>query len=227
LGIIGVIAGFVPSFFWMAGILLGTAGLIVGLSGYGRVQRDEATNGTMALWGIFTSAVALIVWIVAAAIFVAGIVDEELTADDPAENTVAPAATPVSPQAEETAPTGAEEVDYIDLEVGDCLAEIEDTEEIFSVETVPCSEPHGEEVIAAQTLPDEDLHGPDAIDAQAEELCYAKFEGFVGLPYEESVLALGIITMSEGGPHLGDRLVLCTIYDPAGEVSGSLRGVER
>jgi hypothetical protein len=45
--------------------------------------------------------------------------------------------------------------------------------------------------------------------------------------YEESVLYVGLITPTEESCPQGDRSILCTIYDPAEEVSGSLRGVER
>ena len=121
MGIIVVIAGVVPSYFCIAGILLGTTGLVLGLIGYGRVERGEATNGTMALWGIITSAVAVVISIVAAAILVGGNLADELTADDPAE-------TFTRPQAEDRAPTGTEEIDVYELEEGDCLAEIGEAE---------------------------------------------------------------------------------------------------
>ena len=55
---------------------------------------------------------------------------------------------------------------------------------------------------------------------QAEELCTAEFEGFVGLPYEDSMLRMNFVIPSEERWDAGDRVVLCTIYDPAGEVSG-------
>ena len=35
------------------------------------------------------------------------------------------------------------------------------------------------------------------------------------------------MTPSEEGWLAGDRLVHCAVYDPAGEVSGSLRGADR
>jgi uncharacterized RDD family membrane protein YckC len=148
------------------------------------------------------------------------------------ESTVPPAAETSAPaQAEETGPTGAEEVDIADLKVGDCLVESlpGEGEEIFSVQTLPCSAPHGEEVFAAMTRPDGqgDFPGMEAITAQAEGFCVAEFEDFVGLSYAESALYLGVITPSEESWSEGDRSIVCTIYDPAGEVSGSLRGVER
>jgi hypothetical protein len=149
-----------------------------------------------------------------------------------AESTVPPAAETSAPaQAEETGPTGAEEVDIADLKVGDCLADSlpGEGEEIFSVQTLPCSEPHSEEIFATVTVPDGDgdFPGMEAIGAQAEGLCVADFEDFVGLPYEESAFYVGLITPSKESWSQGDRSILCTIYDPAGKVSGSLRGVER
>ena len=218
-----------PFGFWVAAIL-GTIGLILGLIGYGRFQRSEATNGTMALWGIITSALAVLVSIVAAVILVGTDLAEELAVEDAAEVTVRPSTEMSAPaQPEETAPPGTEVVDVYDLEVGDCLATSPPEEEqlITSLETVPCSEPHGEEIFAAVTLPDGDFPGTDAILEQGDELCIAAFDGFVGLPYEETALDFWLITPSEQSWYQGDRSVLCTIHDPAGEVSGTLRGVER
>ena len=98
---------------------------------------------------------------------------------------------------------------------------------IFSVQTLPCSEPHSEEVYAAVNLPEGDFPGTEAMNAQADELCAAEFESFVGLPYEESVLYLTYLTPTREGWSEGDHEVVGSVYDPEGEVSGSLRGVER
>ena len=97
-------------------------------------------------------------------------------------------------------------------------------EETFSVETVPCSEPHSHEVFASVNLPDgdEDFPGYQVIDEQAEEMCIAEFEGFVGLPYDNR-RSRSDSSPSEESWLAGDRLVHCAVYDPAGEVSGSLR----
>jgi uncharacterized RDD family membrane protein YckC len=100
-------------------------------------------------------------------------------------STVPPAAETSPPtQAEETASPGAGEVDVFDLKVGDCLADSPTggEEVIFTVETVPCSEPHSEEIYAVVTLPEGDYPGDEAMDAQADELCTAEFESFVGCP---------------------------------------------
>jgi hypothetical protein len=100
--------------------------------------------------------------------------------------------------------------------------------EFFTVETVPCSEPHSEEIYAVVPLPEGDFPGDEAVAAQADESCTAEFESFVGLPYEESVLYYNYLYPTDEPTWNGVfREVVCSVYDPAGEVSGSLRGVER
>ena len=230
LGIIGVLSGLIPLFFGVAGIL-GIIGLILGFVGYGRFQRGAASNGTMALWGIMTSAVAIVVSIGGLVILLIGVfadLSEEPSVET--QSTASPAAETSAPtQAEETAPTEPEEVDVFDLEVGDCFAEPQNTEEVFSIETLPCSEPHSEEVYAAVTIPegDDDFPGFRAIDAQAEKLCIAQFEVFVGRPYVESELDFLFITPSEESWGDGDWEILCTVHDPAGDTTGTLANSNR
>jgi hypothetical protein len=110
--------------------------------------------------------------------------------------------------------------------VGDCIFEIPEGES-FTVPVVPCSEPHGHEIFAAVSLPEGDFPGDDALFAQADEFCIAEFGSFVGLSYEESVLDFTYYHPSEESWLDGDRVVTCTIYDPGGQVTGSLRGIER
>ncbi len=237
LGIIGAVAGIIPFFFWVAAIL-GIIGLILGFVGRGRVKRGEATNATMALWGIITSAIAVVVSIIGAVVLVGlfANLDEELsvgtdnTASPAAENTVTPPVETSAPATDEetapTVPTVPEEVDVYKLEVGDCMVQVPEGD-VLTVPVVPCSEPHGEEIFAAVSLPEGDFPGDDAILAQADEFCFGEFENFVGLSYEESVLDFTYFHPNEESWLDGDRVVLCAIYDPGEEVSGSLRGVER
>ena len=236
LGIVGVVTGIIPFFFWVAGIL-GVIGLILGIIGRGRVKRGEATNGTMALWGIITSAVAVVVSIVGLVILIvfadlsvefwAG--TESTDSPAAAENTGSPEETSAPTQAQETAAPGAGEVDVFDLEVGDCLTEVQATEEtIFNVETAPCSEPHSDEVYAVVPLPEGDYPGDEAVAAQADEVCTAEFESFVGLPYEESVLYYNYLYPSdEESWNAGFRWVTCSVYDPAGDTTGTLADANR
>jgi Septum formation/Protein of unknown function (DUF2510) len=230
LGIIGVVIGIIPFFFWIAGIL-GVIGLILGFVGRGRAKRGEPTNGTIALWGIIASAVAVVVSIVGLVIL---IVFEDLKVEfwvGPApEGTASPAVETSAPtQAQETAATGAEAVNVGDLKVGDCLADslTGGGEAIFTVETVPCSEPHSGEIYAV-VIPRGDYPGDEAMAVQADELCNAEFESFVGLPYEESVLYFTYLHPSDQESwNAGDREVVCTVYDPAGDTTGTLADANR
>jgi hypothetical protein len=236
LGIVGVVVGIIPFFFWVAGIL-GVIGLILGFVGRGRAKRGEATNGTMALWGIITSAVAVVVSIVGLVILIAWAdlsaefwVGPEDTASPAAENTGSPEETSAPTQGQETAAPGAGAVNVFDLEVGDCLADSMPTggEEVVTVETVPCSEPHSEEIYAVVTLPEGDFPGEEAVFAQADEGCTAEFESFVGLPYEESVLYYNYLyPYDEQSWNGGYRWVTCSVYDPAGDTTGTLADANR
>ena len=115
--------------------------------GYGRFQRNEATNGAVALWGIITSAVAVILCLVGVVNFMIGSADQSDEPSVEAEGTGSPAAETSAPA---PAPAESAEVNVYDLEVGDCV----EVAGGFTVQTVPRSEPHGEEVFAAADLPD-------------------------------------------------------------------------
>ncbi len=228
LGIIGAVSGVIPFMFWLAGTL-GLIGLILGLIARGRVKRGEATNGKAALWGIITSAVALVLSVVGLVLLVAvlGTVAEDVstTSTEPAPQPTQTATPEPEPEA---APPGAEEVDVFDLKVGDCVAEIQASEETFiSVQTVPCSEPHSAEIISTATLPEGDFPGDEALQAQAGEMCLIEFESFVGLSYEESVLDFSFLYPHEGSWDAGDRFVVCAVYDPAGDTTGTLADANR
>jgi Domain of unknown function (DUF4352)/Protein of unknown function (DUF2510)/Domain of unknown function (DUF4190) len=105
LGIIGVLTGIIPFFFWLA-VILGIIGLILGFVGRGRAKRGEATNGTMALWGIITSAVAVVLSIVGLVILVGAF--EELDEDLSGTETTVPSAAETSAPAQEDEPATEE-----------------------------------------------------------------------------------------------------------------------
>jgi hypothetical protein len=227
LGIIGVLSGVVSYFFWVAGIL-GIVGQLLGLIGYGRFQRSEASNGTTALWGIVTNAVAAVVVSIVGAVILVGVFVDLV--DEPSvetEGTASPAtATSAPAQADDETPTDAVYVALHNLEVGDCLAE-PPPEAGSAVPTVPCSEPHSQEVFAAVTLPAGDSAGMDAVNTQTGEFCFAEFNDFVGLSYDESVLMFDIWIIETETSTENDTVVVCMVYDPAGDTTGTLAEANR
>lgn len=60
LGIIGVVLAFIPVIGW-SGIILGILATVFGAIGRGRVKRGKADNGGMALTGIITGPLAIVI----------------------------------------------------------------------------------------------------------------------------------------------------------------------
>lgn len=121
--------------------------------------------------------------------------------------------------------------DVFTIAVGDCFNDTEtsaEAEEVESVPTVPCSEPHDNEVYAEYTFPAGDYPGVATVEETAMDECYNEWEGFVGTAYEESVLDFyPIYPTSESWNRLDDRLVTCVAYDPSAQVTGTLEGAAR
>ena len=119
---------------------------------------------------------------------------------------------------------GAQDVSALDLQAGDCFnggggAEISD------VQGVPCGEAHVFEVFAVATHDDGDFPGAEALQANAEEMCLADFEAYVGLSYEESKYVVQTINPSEETWEAGDRATLCVLStDDKAEQTGSAKG---
>ncbi|MFF8385149.1 DUF4190 domain-containing protein [Streptomyces kanasensis] len=88
LGIIGTVSGFIPFFFWLAGIL-GLIALVLGLSGRGRAKRGEATNKGVTTAGAVLGLVALVLSAVGAFLTFKA-VDEAVTKLDKELSSTAP-----------------------------------------------------------------------------------------------------------------------------------------
>ncbi|MBO1753103.1 septum formation family protein [Actinotalea sp. BY-33] len=116
-----------------------------------------------------------------------------------------------------------------DLEVGDCMnsPDVAD-EELSSVSTVPCDEPHDAEAYAAMMFEDGDFPGLQGVVSASEAYCLDEFETFIGLPYDASELGVtSIYPTQDSWDRLDDREVLCLVIDEQGDVTGSLEGAQR
>lgn len=102
------------------------------------------------------------------------------------------------------------------LEVGDCFDDPGDPEvqEIATVDTVSCDEPHDNEVYANLTMPDGPYPGDDRVADWATKNCLRAFEGYVGIPYEDSRLDIGWLTPTQDSwENADDRTVACILFD--------------
>jgi hypothetical protein len=118
--------------------------------------------------------------------------------------------------------------DVFTVSVGDCLTEPAESGEVSDVPIVPCSEPHDAEIYHDFTLGGTEFPGDEEVTRLADEGCIAAFEGFVGLPFEQSTLELSYYSPTETSwNQLEDRLVSCLIFAPEGPSSGSLEDATR
>lgn len=106
------------------------------------------------------------------------------------------------------------------MQVGDCFNRSvdEDAELVASVEGMPCSVPHDNEVFAEfDVTPAAIYPGEDPIYEEAWFACQARFEDWVGRPYEESILEINVFTPSAGSWAEGDREATCFVFDLNGQ----------
>ena len=123
---------------------------------------------------------------------------------------------------------GNDNADIFLIRVGDCLNDANSGSEVSNVPIVPCAEPHDSEVFAELKLEDGEFPGDSAVEAEAEEYCAAEFTSFVGVDYDLSELYLTYYMPSKDTwEAMGDRLISCIVYDPAGQVEGTLAGAAR
>jgi hypothetical protein len=132
--------------------------------------------------------------------------------------------------------TDAGEESVFDLKVGDCFNTPGDPqdgedEEVASVDAIPCGEPHDNEVYHEYRFAGslvEPYPGEEAVVMEAAEGCFAEFEGFVGLSYEESELELNAILPTETSWKDGDRIALCYVFAlDFSKLTGTMEGSER
>lgn len=133
----------------------------------------------------------------------------------------------VSRDADTQEVTEAGTADVFTMRVGDCYDD-QSADEVSDVPAVPCADPHDNEAYFQFSMDGDEWPGDDAITAAADEQCTPEFEKFVGIAYADSVLDWYPITPTQGSwEELGDRVVICSIYEPSTKVQGSLAGVAR
>jgi hypothetical protein len=129
---------------------------------------------------------------------------------------------------EDGAITESGQLDVFTLAVGDCIDDSVDEQEVTSVAAVPCEEPHLFEAYHEYRFEDGEYPGADAVDEEAWAACQDAFEGFVGLPWEESELIGTYYTPTEDSwTNMDDRLVTCLVGEDGTKVTGTLEGAQR
>ncbi len=113
------------------------------------------------------------------------------------------------------------------LEEGDCI-DAEIGGDVGEDDKVDCEESHSAEVYSTFDLEGDDFPGVEEVQAQADERCLEDFEGYVGLPYEDSTIDFTTLNPSEDSWNDNDdRTVLCLAVSLDGsDTEGSVEGAE-
>lgn len=123
---------------------------------------------------------------------------------------------------------GSESTDVFALGVGDCVTdESEMTGEVTEVPIIDCAQPHSAEVYHSYMITDSELPDQAGIETIVQEQCLPAFQSFVGLGYYDSVLEVNYLSPTSDSWDAGDRELLCLVYDPSGDVTGTLAGANR
>ena len=113
------------------------------------------------------------------------------------------------------------------LEVGTCFDDPPFAGEGTSNEitVVACDIPHDNEVFANETIVGDEYPGPDVVVDRANEACLAAFPAYVGEPYDTSVYGYTWFAPSPETWEVGDREIICYLYDGSfAKITGSVAG---
>lgn len=120
------------------------------------------------------------------------------------------------------------------LIVGECfnntVTSLASHDAVVDVPQQDCTLAHDNEVIASIPLDDDVFPGEDAVSTRGIEACLPEFEQFIGVSLEEAgTLKYDSFVPSAASWQLGDREILCYVYDSAAQSAYTLRdqGAER
>jgi hypothetical protein len=121
---------------------------------------------------------------------------------------------------------GVPDVSAFDIAVGDCFAfgpgDAKGSGEIDGVDLQSCDDEHDNEAYATVEATQASWPGQEALWDFADEGCYAEFESFVGIPWDDSAADFGYLTPTEQSWSEGDREVLCYAFVDGDTSPGTL-----
>ena len=114
------------------------------------------------------------------------------------------------------------------MKVGQCVQlPTGDGDNVTDLETTDCSALHDAEVFHLTQVTEDERPSDSELEDMGGDACLAAFEGYVGIPYEESELDYTMLYPSPGSWEQGDREIICFIISGDGtdtQLSGSMKG---
>jgi hypothetical protein len=123
---------------------------------------------------------------------------------------------------------GEGNIDAFHMRVGDCFdASSTFGDGVSDVPGVPCSQPHDYETYALFDVSFDSYPSEESMGAMAYGSCLERFDSFVGLDYENSVLEIVTLFPTTESWKQDDREIVCALYDMNnGKLLGSTQGRE-
>jgi hypothetical protein len=122
----------------------------------------------------------------------------------------------------------AGDLSALSLREGDCWDDPPLDQEVETVEAVLCTQRHDAEIYAVFDLEFDEFPGDAEIGAAAEAGCLERFADFAGIDYASSELEVVYLNPTEDSwTTEDDRSAVCSVTDPAGPTTGSLRDAAR
>jgi hypothetical protein len=119
------------------------------------------------------------------------------------------------------------EQDVFSLAIGDCI-NVSDATEISTIPVVDCAEPHDQEVFALTDMTGDAFPGDAAVSSELDAFCTGDvFTEFIGLPYADSIFYTSGLQPTAASWEGGDRELLCTVGNPDGQTTGTLKGINQ
>lgn len=109
---------------------------------------------------------------------------------------------------------GEGNIDAFNMRVGDCFDNAYAlNDEVSDLPGVPCAEPHDYETYAVFDVSLDSFPAEEVMAELAYESCLERFDSFVGLDYESSVLEIITMYPTSESWRQDDREVVCALYD--------------
>lgn len=109
---------------------------------------------------------------------------------------------------------GEGNLDAFSMRVGDCFdssSSVDD--EVSKLPGVPCSKPHDYETFAVFDVSFDSYPSEESMSELAYASCLERFDSFVGIDYENSVLDIVTLYPTTESWQQDDREVVCALYD--------------
>lgn len=189
-------------FLSVIGVLLGLVPLGLGIAGVSRTSHQRRSGRPMAIVGIVLGGLTILLGIVMTVVY--------------ASTDLADPATTAQPEA----PSGLVDPGAAVGVVGQCfLLDMVSAVDFSDAVPVDCAVSHDAEVYHVEVLTHDTFPGEDAVIAEAEEICMARFEVFVGRDYATSSLDFGFGYPTANSWKYGNHDIFCYVFT----VDGSQR----